>query len=158
MHDSSQAVLANSGVVVEVLEEPLTQEKEAQADVPAVALPVRTTSEAIEDTSATHGREEVSFGYSYNFPSGSFDIKFAFYCLRTRTSVDERNLVSCRRLNFDGASITSLNTIFLKELRVLVLYNSKIVSLDTDNLSQLEYLSVGYTPLVQLSTKVLGKV
>ena len=86
------------------------------------------------------------------------DIKFEENRLYKYTSVDERNLMHCVYLSLTFTSVLSLNTIYLKQLRVLVLFKSKIADLDTTNLILLEYLSASETKLTYLDTRSLGKV
>ena len=68
-------------------------------------------------------------------------------------SIDERNLQNYLWLNFTGVLIELLNIIHLKQILVLVLDNSKIISLDTDNLDQLVYLSLAKILLMEMNTK-----
>ena len=59
-------------------------------------MPVRSTNAEIYDTSVMYEEKNVSFGISYTFPAGSFDINFAENRLTTHKNVDERNLGLCQ--------------------------------------------------------------
>ena len=76
----------------------------------------------------------VSYGYKYALAPGSLNIKFDENKLFRYTSVDERNLMHCQYLGFIFTSIVEVNTRFLMNLKVLVLFKSKISQLDTTNL------------------------
>ena len=121
-------------------------------------MPITPSSVEIYDTSAEYSLKRVSYGSSYSgWDSGSpllDGTSYVFednYC-STIKQICEYNLIKCLYLNLDSSSITSLNTQYLGQLRVLVLYETYISSIFTDSLVNLLYLDIACTKIKVLST------
>ena len=101
--------------------------------------------------------QKVSYGFrvSPELQDGS-KIKFDNNNIVRSTRIDERNLKFCLYLNLRDASITSLDTTWLGALRVLILWDVKIDSINTKFLINVEYLDLGFTNISILDTSFLG--
>ena len=103
--------------------------------------------------------EKVSYGYSCSVKlyDGS-DVVFDDNVLRNFTRIDERNLKFCLYLNLRFASITSLDTTWFGELRVLILWNVKINSINSKPLINVVFLHLSGTNISILDTSFLGEL
>ena len=63
-------------------------------------------------------------------------------CLK---SIEERNLIHCKYLNLNYSMVTHLCTQYLCGLRILILRETDISSINTIFLSNLEYLDISWT-------------
>lgn len=108
-----------------------------------------------KDTQDMYKVNTVSYGCSNFCSANNMKIKFSANKLINTSKIDERNLIFCLYLNFYCASITSLETTYLGNLRVLILYSSKIEELITAPLVNLEYLDISETNIFELNTQTL---
>ena len=99
-------------------------------------MPVKSPADDIFNTSADYDVKIVSYGDEtyenyYDPLTDGTKIDFTDNILKGFARLDERNLMNCQQLNLDSSSLTSLCTIFLSNLRVLSLVETKITSLVT---------------------------
>ena len=79
-------------------------------------------------------------------------------CLSKDERIDERNLIKCVELNLCHSSLSDLNTVYLTELRVLILMCSRIRSLNTYPLVNIIWLDAADTRLEILDTSNLKAI
>ena len=111
-------------------------------------MPVKSPDVGVFDTRADYNVKIVSHGSfisGYKPLADGTNISVAENRLKGFTRLDERNLINCQQLNLDDSSLTSLCTTYLSHLRVLSLHGTKIRSLQTCNLGNIEFLNIGRT-------------
>ena len=94
-------------------------------------MPV-TAGYGVHDTQKQYKSVSVSFGvaWSRTLKDGTI-VHFIDNILPSSSRIDERNLVFCIFLNVAHSSITLLDTTYLSNLRVLILFETRIRQLDT---------------------------
>ena len=77
----------------------------------------------MHSTQDKYKHENVSYGTAWTaeLVDGT-EIEFSENCLETATKIDERNLEHCLYLQLANSSITELDTKFLCNVRVLVMF------------------------------------
>ena len=92
----------------------------------------------IYDTRDQYKLEIVSFGWDDTVTlDDGIEIYFENNLITSNARFDERNLFYCKYLNIQCSSITELDTIYLSNLEVLILNETKIDYLNIDNLVNL---------------------
>ena len=119
--DETQIVLVNDPTIIWLL---LIIDQNLTINTPS--MPIKAI-DGIKDSLEMYKADTVSFGSNFDvLAPGSFDVQFASNKLIDYTSLEERNLIHCKYLNLQSCSITYLNTCYLKQLKILVLYGAKI--------------------------------
>ena len=97
---------------------------------------VRDTKDKYKSVSASYG-----IAWSHILNDGR-NVQFGDNILSSYSRIDERNLIFCVCLNIAHSSVTFLDTIYLRNLRVLIVFETKLSSLNTLSLINLEYLDI----------------